>query len=201
MSSRTEILAKIRKQTVPPVELPSHDGPWIHYDDPAAQFETVLTSIGGNVIVVNQLSEINGHLQQLPEFTSATKVAVGMEGLDLATGATSLDLTTLASPQDLAGLDFAILPGEFPVAENGAVWVTDKNVTQRAVFVAAEHLALVVSARDMVDNMHQAYERIEFGDPYFGIFIAGPSKTADIEQSLVIGAQGPRSMTVFLVVN
>ena len=99
----------------------------------------------------------------------------------------------------LQDIDFAILPGQFAVAENGAVWISDDGVKQRAIYFIAQHLALVVSAIDIVSNMHEAYRRLSFDSPLFGAFISGPSKTADIEQSLVIGAHGPRSMTVFIV--
>jgi L-lactate dehydrogenase complex protein LldG len=65
----------------------------------------------------------------------------------------------------------------------------------------------VVPAGEIVDHMHAAYDRLgvaglggsAFAQPMFGAFISGPSKTADIEQSLVIGAHGPRSLTVFLL--
>ena len=72
---------------------------------------------------------------------------------------------------------------------------------ERALPFIAQNLALVIRKKDVVVNMHAAYERIggmnlEYG---FATFIAGPSKTADIEQSLVLGAHGPKSMTVFLV--
>jgi L-lactate dehydrogenase complex protein LldG len=65
--------------------------------------------------------------------------------------------------------------------------------------VVTEHLVLVVPAGQIVHNMHQAYDRIRLERPGFGIFISGPSKTADIEQALVIGAHGARSCTLFLV--
>jgi L-lactate dehydrogenase complex protein LldG len=85
------------------------------------------------------------------------------------------------------------------VAENGSIWVTDRAVRHRALFFIVQHLALVIPAHSIVHNMHQAYDRLELGGAEFGVFIAGPSKTADIEQSLVIGAHGPRSLTVFCV--
>ncbi len=47
--------------------------------------------------------------------------------------------------------------------------------------------------------MHEAMLEIENFNEGYGVFISGPSKTADIEQSLVIGAQGPLSLTVFLI--
>ncbi len=47
--------------------------------------------------------------------------------------------------------------------------------------------------------MHEAYARLAPREIGYGLFISGPSKTADTEQALVIGAQGARRCTVFLV--
>jgi L-lactate dehydrogenase complex protein LldG len=108
----------------------------------------------------------------------------------------------------LVDVDVAILHGEFAVAENAAVWVTDHNMSQRVLYFLCQHLILVVPGTAIVDHMHAAYARITaasqnrrppFADPIFGVFISGPSKTADIEQSLVVGAHGPRSLTVCLL--
>jgi L-lactate dehydrogenase complex protein LldG len=86
------------------------------------------------------------------------------------------------------------------VAENGAVWVKGESLGRhRAVFVIPEHLVLVVRAADVVNDMQEAYARITLPRPGYGLFISGPSKTADIEQSLVIGAHGARSCAVFVV--
>ena len=90
-------------------------------------------------------------------------------------------------------------PGELAVAENAAVWVTDDGLKHRVVAFIARQLVLVVSSDAVVDTMHHAYERLAFGQRGFGVFISGPSKTADIEQSLVIGAHGPKALTVFLL--
>jgi L-lactate dehydrogenase complex protein LldG len=79
------------------------------------------------------------------------------------------------------------------------VWVTDEGVPHRAIYFIAQHVALVVPASRVVHNMHEAYERLRFERAGYGCFISGPSKTADIEQSLVIGAHGARSLTVILV--
>jgi L-lactate dehydrogenase complex protein LldG len=114
-------------------------------------------------------------------------------------GNSTFDLAAVADPHELEDVDMAIAPGEFAVAENGAVWVTDRQVRQRAIFFIPQHLALVVPREQLVHNMHEAYRRLAFDGPGFGVFISGPSKTADIEQSLVIGAHGPRSLTVFLL--
>jgi L-lactate dehydrogenase complex protein LldG len=111
-----------------------------------------------------------------------------------------VDLAAVADPHELADLDVAAIPGEVGVAENGAVWVTGASLgPHRAVFVIPEHLVLVVRAGDVVNDLQEAYGRITLTRPGYGLFISGPSKTADIEQSLVIGAHGARSCAVFVV--
>jgi L-lactate dehydrogenase complex protein LldG len=103
-------------------------------------------------------------------------------------------------PHTLENVDLAILRAHFGVAENGACWMTEDQMIERALPFITQHLALVLRRDAMVADMHAAYELIAAaGDYGFATFIAGPSKTADIEQSLVLGAHGPRSLIVFLL--
>jgi L-lactate dehydrogenase complex protein LldG len=193
MESKQAILEAIRRLHPPAGLLPDLDRNWIRYDDPQRQFAAVLESVGGRCVVVHDTGDINRELSALPEFQHAKQICSLVPGVD-----GRVDLTAAGDPHELETLDFAVLPGEFAVAENGAVWVTDAGVAQRVVYFIAQHLALVVQASEVIDNLHQAYERLSFSSRGFGVFISGPSKTADIEQSLVIGAHGARSLTVFI---
>jgi L-lactate dehydrogenase complex protein LldG len=196
MSSRDEILSAIRKHLPETSPLPDLRGPWIEYPDPIAQFANVLEMIGGRCVRVPNLDAINAELDSLPVYVAAKQTVSTIPGV----GRSTVSLDTVEDPHLLEDVDFAILPGQLAVAENAAIWVSDAAVKQRVIYFLCQHLSLVVRAEDMLHNMHQAYERLNFAQPAsFGGFIAGPSKTADIEQSLVIGAHGPRSMTVFVV--
>jgi L-lactate dehydrogenase complex protein LldG len=193
MASRDDVLRAVRAHRPPPAELPDPSGRGITYADCPRQFAAVLEAVGGRCLFAADLAAVNQALAGLTEYATAKTVVSLVPGV----GAANVDLNSVADPHELAGVDFAIMPGRFGVAENGAVWVTDEGVRHRAIFFIVQHLALVIEAGEIVDNMHQAYERLAFGGPGFGAFISGPSKTADIEQSLVIGAHGPRSLTVF----
>ena len=108
------------------------------------------------------------------------------------------DLATLTADQ-LAAVDTAIIRGGVAVAENGSIWVTEENMVNRLLPFIAQQLILLIHEKDLVPTMHHAYEKINVSDTGFGAFIAGPSKTADIEQSLVIGAHGPCGMMAVVV--
>lgn len=193
-AAKQTILTAIRRHALPEAPLPSLDQAWIQFPDVRAQFASVLESVGGRAVPVADLGGLNAELAALPAWSAAKKTVSLVEGISGNT-----ELASLVDPHATEDIDFAVLPGEFAVAENGAVWVTDAAVKHRAVYFIAQHLALVVPASSIVANMHEAYRRLSFNSPRFGAFISGPSKTADIEQALVIGAHGPRSMTVFVV--
>lgn len=194
-SSKAEILGTLRDAQSEPVELPDLDQPWTTFPDRVQQFSEVLQSVGGRAVRVRDLDEANHELDQLPAYAEAAKVCSLVDGIRKA----NVRIEDAADPHQLEDVDFFVAPGQFGVAENAAVWVTDQGLRHRVLYFLTQHLALVLPAAELVDNMHQAYQRLSFAEPGFGLFLSGPSKTADIEQSLVIGAHGARSLTVFLV--
>ncbi len=205
MSSRNEILKAVRRHLVEAVDLPDLEQAWIEYPDPAAQFAEVLASVGGRCVRAANREQANLELAGVAAYAEAKKIVSQVAGV----GSGNVDLEAIADPHDLEDVDFAVLPGEFAVAENAAIWVTDAGLKHRVAYFLSQHLALVVPANQVLHNMHQAYARLlepspgEGSPPFthagFGTFISGPSKTADIEQSLVIGAHGARSLTVILL--
>lgn len=102
-------------------------------------------------------------------------------------------------PHELSDLSLAVIQGQFGVAENGAVWLDEEDLEFRVLPFITEHLVIVLDKTKLVGNMHQAYAKIGNTSSGFGLFTAGPSKTADIEQSLVIGAHGAKSLKVALI--
>ncbi len=201
-SSRNQILADIRRRLPVDALLPSHDGPWTRYADPRQQFLDVLTAVGGKGAIVagaealrNAVAEIASKLAAKRIFSAVPAAAVG-----------NVPWESINDPYDLADVDLTIAPGELAVAENAAVWVTDAVLPQRSAYFLAQHLVLIVPAAAIVHNMHEAYAWLAaqspsgqpFAEPMFGTFLSGPSKTADIEQALVIGAHGARSLHVLL---
>jgi L-lactate dehydrogenase complex protein LldG len=100
------------------------------------------------------------------------------------------------SKEKLNRLDTVILKGRLGVAENGAIWIDDTDFPNRLIPFIAIRLIILLDHNNIVSNMHDAYSRIDKTDAGFGLFISGPSKTADIEQSLVYGAHGATGLTV-----
>ncbi|HUO61132.1 MAG TPA: LUD domain-containing protein [Candidatus Acidoferrales bacterium] len=195
MSSRDQILRDLRKSAPPAVALPPVPT-GIIYPDPVKQFEEMFTSVGGRCLRVADSTALHEQLAKLDVFANARVVASVVRGIE----SRGIDPMAVADPHDLAGVDVAVLPAQFGVAENGAVWIPGSALgPERAIFVIAQYVVLVLSASQIVSNMHQAYDRVQIERPGFGLFLCGPSKTADIEQALVIGAHGARSCNLFLV--
>ena len=200
MTSRDQILRDIRRSLPTDAPLPSLDGPWTRYDDPHAQFFAVLQTVGGSGRMVRDETDLRAEIDRIAATVGASHICSAVSAVSLG----KVDLPATDDPHALASVDLAILPGELAVAENAAVWVTNRAVHQRVAYFLSQHVVLIVPGDRVVSNMHEAYawirhsskEQGPFHEASWGTFMSGPSKTADIEQALVIGAHGARSLHV-----
>lgn len=103
------------------------------------------------------------------------------------------------SKQEQEKVQAVIIPGQLGVAENGTVWIDETNLPDRLLPFVIEQLVIVLNEGNIVRDMVEAYHRINLEDVGFGVFISGPSKTADIEQSLVYGAHGAKKLGVIII--
>jgi L-lactate dehydrogenase complex protein LldG len=193
MSAREQILKSITANKPSLVDLPVMDiTQVIAFDDIVAQYRKVLESIGGTVTELNNLQDLQAEIEN--------EKAVGNYIVNTITalGVVDTNLVNLTSHQ-LEAVDKAYISGTVAVAENAAIWIYEHQMINRLLPFICQHLVLVVERKNIVATMHHAYQLIDVAKEGFGVFIAGPSKTADIEQSLVIGAHGARSLKVYLV--
>lgn len=198
-SARDAILAAIHHAAVPVANLPdleevskvAGEAP----TDLVRRFIATLKEVGGSAIELADPDALFGAVAVLPAVRAGRGIVSSVPELDVSI----LTLGPDASRQLLDGIELAIVPGRLGVAENAAIWVDEADLPHRALPFVAQHLAIVLPKRAIVADMHAAYARLPRPLPGYGVFISGPSKTADIEQALVIGAQGPKSLVVFLV--
>ena len=166
----------------------------ITYPDPLVQFIKMSESVGGQVIEVDSGRDINKLIKDL--YPDAKEIASNLPEITIATR----NPDTVGRARDLNGTDVGVIRGMFGVAENGCIWIP-QQMKEKAVCFISENLVILMPKSEIVNNMHEAYKRIEFDKEYdgYGTFISGPSKTADIAQVLVMGAQAARSVTVLLM--
>jgi len=193
MSSKEDILNKYRSNIRERFDMPDlSDIQAIRYPDPLEQFINMTKSVGGNAIEVEKGRDLNELIREL--YPDAKEIASNLPEITIATR----NPDSIESAQALNGTDVGVIRGMFGVAENACVWIP-QQMKEKAVCFISENLIILLPKSQIVNNMHEAYKRIEFNDYGYGTFISGPSKTADIAQVLVMGAQAARSATILLL--
>lgn len=157
-----------------------------------AKFVETVIQIGAKIVEIANFEEINQYINQ--NYGANEQVVSVMAGI---TGFKTFGNDDV--PHDYRDVTFVVCESHLAVAENGAVWLTEERMGIRVLPFITQHLGLIVHRDSIVPSMAAAYEKIGSADYGFGTFLAGPSKTADIEQSLVLGAHGARSLVVFLM--
>lgn len=191
--NKEELFQKLRANTREQYDMPDMNIQGISYSDPFKQFAEMTKTVGGNIVEAKEGDDINDIIKSL--YPEAKTFASNLPYITIA----QKNPDTVAEAKDLDGTDVGIVEGKIGVAENGCVWIP-QTMKEKAVCYISEYLVIILKKSDIVNNMHEAYKRITFDPQYnFGAFISGPSKTADIEQALVMGAQAARGVTVIVV--
>ena len=203
MASKEDILKKYRANVREKFDMPDlSDIRGITYPDPLLQFMNMTKSVGGNAIEVEKGRDINELIREL--YPDAKEIASNLPEITIATR----NPDEVGRARDLNGTDVGVIRGCFGVAENACVWIP-QQMKEKAVCFISENLVILLDKTQIVNNMHEAYRRLSTRDPKsgldlfdeygYGTFISGPSKTADIAQVLVMGAQAARSATILLL--
>lgn len=192
MSTRSEFMNGLKKQaSAVPYDMPELTWEPTGYADKIEQFIRVSGFTGGKVVALKDDEDLNALIRSL--YPEAGRVASNLPEITMAT----VNPAHTDDPHTLDHLDLSIIEGEIGVAENGCVWIP-WQAGQRVVCFISEYLVILLDKSKIVATMHEAYRHLSGKDYGFGVFISGPSKTADIEQALVVGAHGARGVTVVL---
>ena len=190
--NKEDLLAKIRANIHTTYDMPSFDDmKGVQYADPLKQFVEMSKTVGGKVVELEKGQDINEVIKKC--YPDAKVIASNLPEVTIA----NRNPDTVAEANDLNGTDVGVVRGVFGVAENGCIWIP-QTMKQKAVCFISEYLVILLDRKQIVNNMHEAYQRVEFNSYGYGCFISGPSKTADIAQALVMGAQAARGVTVVL---
>jgi L-lactate dehydrogenase complex protein LldG len=193
MTTREKILDAVLKNQPATTALPDISSFKGTGNDLVQNYAAVFRSIGGSCFLADNLEDVFARVRA--EFDNTKRIVTTLPG----PGHRFELIQDNVDPHTYDDIELAIISAHFAVAENGAVWVSEEVMGQRIIPYICQHLAVIVQAQHIVPTLHEAYERIGTGDYGFGGFIGGPSKTADIEQALVLGAHGPLTMTVFII--
>lgn len=207
--NKEDFLNKLRKNTHVQYDMPDMKIDGIQYVDILQQFIEMTKAVGGHVIEASKDDDPNDLVRMA--YPDAEVFATNLPEIELsklvnnAAGKCNPDKVKLRNPDTMAeanglnGTDVGVVRGQIGVAENGCVWIP-QTMKEKAMLFISEYLVIFLDRDGIVDNMHEAYDVIEMDPRYnFGTFISGPSKTADIEQALVMGAQAARGVTVVLI--
>ncbi|MFQ5513991.1 MAG: lactate utilization protein C [Myxococcota bacterium] len=198
MSVRDRILARVHRTSAGRVHHPGVFRPPAMDGELWSRFVTSLDRVGGEWLGPLDPERLAPSVRELCQRRGAGRV-VGLPDVQERLGEGPWrDVPAGATPHSLAGVNVTIAVGLLGVAESAAVAVRVSSRVEHAALVLCEHLVVLLERALIVPELHTASARVaSLVQPSRALlWLSGPSKTADIEQTLVLGAHGARTLTV-----
>jgi len=189
MTARDDILARVRRNQPAPIALPAIPPFPTAPTASLERFKAAVLRMGGKLGDASHDVDLTALVRRL--FPDAKSIASATPEV-----AGNRDLAAVASPAELADVDVGVVRAVFGVAETGSLWLTSAQFKVDSLGFLVQHLVVLIDPSRIVGNLHDAYALREHFNARYGVFMTGPSATADIEGVLIHGAQGIRSMTV-----
>jgi L-lactate dehydrogenase complex protein LldG len=213
MSARDAILGRIRTALAGEADCvaPNYelwpDGSWPATEDLLVRFANELQRVQGESRRCKSLAEAQRFLQELHrdlgrpravfvDYPNCRDLIHGVEGACLLDP--GMDRTQLSA------IPLSIMPAAFLLADTGTAVVMPRNHAERLLCFLPDVSVLIAEGRSVVAHMSHVWETItkQASDPAMRgemLLVTGPSRTADIEKKLVLGAHGPRRLIVILI--
>jgi L-lactate dehydrogenase complex protein LldG len=227
MTEREKIFARIREALTVKAPLPGHHDTAHHtpasngapaaqarewlppvgdsFEDQLARFRANATDLKATFYFCNTREELAKLLAELRDVEGWKKIAShGGELTDAASKTLALPVCRTDQPYDVNELessDAGITECDALVAQTGSVLVTNRSAGGRALSVLPPHHVVIARPEQLVRDLPAAFELLKkkyaANYPSMISFITGPSRTGDIERILVLGAHGPKKLTIF----
>lgn len=200
--AREEIMKRLKNAIHPEPEMPDFDAPVYHSIEKALDktFKENMEAVNGSVYLCNSkddlFEKLNTLLQDVP------KSAVVCAETELQKLLTKYGIEYQNYHEKQKNIEAGITSCEFLIAHTGSVMVSAALQGGRQLSVYPPRHIIIAKKEQLVDYLQAAYDKIQEKYPVQLpsqiTLITGPSRTADIEKTLVLGAHGPRELHVFL---
>ncbi len=215
MSSREAILARLRERLDGPLTAPASDfsvvtGRCWSNEERLSRFEQLITSVHGEVIhtpkaawvdtlegVLTQKSIKRMALGRLNEVAKEARAVLADTDIELVSADRDIEAW---QQEQFESVDAGLTSIKGGIAETGSLWLWPTADEPRLLsLVPPIHIA-VLDADTLLDTFHDVVEQHQWAEqmPTNALLISGPSKTADIEQTLAYGVHGPKELVVIL---
>jgi L-lactate dehydrogenase complex protein LldG len=196
----------------PPAAPAARAGEWLPsvgdtFEEQVARFRANATDLKASFFPINGKDELSRWMLELSKMEVWKKIATHSGELtDEACRAFDIPICRTDRAYDVADLescDAGVTECDALVAQTGSVLVTNRSAGGRALSVLPPHHIVLARRDQLVRDLPAAFallkKKYAANYPSMISFITGPSRTGDIERILVLGAHGPKKLTIFMV--
>lgn len=172
------------------------------------QFRTELEKVAGEFYEVKSKSDLAELLAQVIEKSNFNSLALdgNADALEIASRAAInlaaleiIDVTTLAAEERrerLSNANLALLSAPYAIADIGSIVLFPNEMTSVLAHLLPECVMIIIRQDQMVANLGELFAQVPAERAKSMLLVTGPSRTADIEKILILGAHGPKRLIV-----